>query len=377
MSEPELSSRQALLILNGLRRVGPVSLTRLLDAFGNDPGAILRASRPEWMRIKGIGPEAADSLQSWADFPLEKEEKNLLQRNGAFLVRDDDEYPALLHEIHDSPLGLYRLGEIPSEPCVAIVGTRKPTLYGTGMARKLAGDLAQAGFCIVSGMARGIDTAAHEGALAAGGKTVAVLGSGLDIIYPPENLDLFKRICGQGAVLSEFPFGRRADRQSFPMRNRVVSGMCEGVLVVESAAAGGSLITARFAGEQGRQVFAVPGRVDQPSSAGCHQLIRDGAVLVRSAMDLVEELAASIRFPSIPPQLDHENHPENSPEPSISSYEGNEALVMHCFADGAILRIDDFADLMDLAPHELQASLSALELKRALVRRADGRFEAV
>lgn len=174
VSAPELTTRQALLTLNGLRRIGPVSLTRLLEAFGGNPIAVLEASRSEWMRVQGVGSETADSLQAWRDFPLQREERNLRERNGDFLIQEDEEYPPLLREIHDSPIGLYRLGQIPKKPFVAIVGTRKSTLYGLGMAKKLAADLTRVGFCVVSGMARGIDTAAHEGALDAGGDTVAV-----------------------------------------------------------------------------------------------------------------------------------------------------------------------------------------------------------
>jgi DNA processing protein len=205
---------------------------------------------------------------------------------------------------------------------------------------------------------------------------VAVFGCGLDIIYPPENLDLFKRICLQGAVLSEFPFGRRADRQTFPMRNRVVSGMSEGVVVVESASAGGAKITARFAGEQGRQVLAMPGRVDQASSAGCHDLIRDGATLIRSASDVVEELAASIRFPVI----DVETSDENKPGPGESVMEHDlsveERKVMKCFQDGAILQTEEITRLSGLSATDLAATLTGLELKRALARKPSGAFEA-
>ena len=192
------------------------------------------------------------------------------------------------------PLGLYLSGVIPEGPYVSIVGTRQPSLYGQKICRELAKGLAEAGFCIVSGMARGIDSIAHETALSADGKTMAFLGSGIDIVYPPENLNLYQEIAKRGAVLSEFPFGRKADRRTFPMRNRLVSGISSAVIVIESAASGGSLITAQFAAEQGRLVFAVPGRVDQPASAGCNQLIRDGATLVRNVQDILEELEGTI-----------------------------------------------------------------------------------
>jgi DNA processing protein len=373
--EPEITFRQALIILNGLPRIGPIALTRLLDRFGGDPLAVLTASRAELLNVQGIGANAADSLQAWRDFPLDREERNLRERQGHFLIQEDEKYPPLLREIHDSPIGLHCLGKLPKTPCVAIVGTRQPTLYGTDMARKLAGDLTRAGFCVVSGMARGIDTAAHEGALDAGGETVAVFGCGLDIIYPPENLDVFKRICLQGAVLSEFPFGRRADRQTFPMRNRVISGMSEGVIVVESASAGGSMITARFAGEQGRQVLAVPGRVDQASSAGCHDLIRDGAILVRSAVDVVEELASSIRFPGIAMNSSDEDPVETEVSFTPRDLSIHESKIIKCFEGGSILQTEEIAELSGLSATDLAATLTGLELKNVLSRRPSGAFE--
>ena len=181
-------------------------------------------------------------------------------------------------------------GYLFEQPCIAVVGSRRTTLYGQSVAKKLGSDLARLGFCVVSGLARGIDTAAHEGALSVGGKTAAVLGCGIDIVYPPENLDLYRRIVETGAVLSEFPFGRKADKQTFPMRNRVVAGISEAVVVVESDVQGGAMITARFAGEQGRLIYAVPGRIDQPTSHGCHQLIRDGATLFTGIDDILNEL---------------------------------------------------------------------------------------
>ena len=267
-------------------------LRRLMDAFANDAVSVLAAPQSKLMAVKGIGRKAADILTHWSNyFDLAREEDFMAQRNVQFLTQNDAEYPELLREIYDPPIGLYWQGVYRLDrPCIAIVGTRRSTLYGYGVAKKFASELARLGFCIVSGMARGTDTAAHEGALEAGGKTVAVFGCGLDIIYPPENLDLYKRIVAEGAAVSEFPFGRRADRQTFPMRNRVVSGMCQAVIIVESDAAGGSMITARFAGEQGRVVMAIPGRIDQASSRGCHQLIREGAVMVTSVDDILEEL---------------------------------------------------------------------------------------
>lgn len=291
-----------------------------------------------------------------------------------FITTRDAVYPRLLKEIYDPPIGLYRKGQYDfKHPCVAIVGSRETTLYGQTVAKKFGAELARLGFCVVSGLARGIDTAAHEGALSVGGKTVAVLGTGLDIIYPPENLGLYRRIeAGGGAILSEFPLGRRADRQSFAMRNRIVAGMSEATIVVESDVDGGSMITARFAGEHGRLIFAVPGRIDQKTSAGCHQLIRDGATLLTSVDDLLSELSYLDGLRPAPiaekPAEAAAGRPANLTE--------DEARVYACFRGGNILLPDAVSAASGLGAGPLSATLMMLELKRLIVKRADGAFEA-
>ena len=365
-----LNRRQSLLVLNGLPHVGPVLLRRLMNAFDGDALAILRAAKNDLLAVDGIGEKVAATLMGWESrFDLAREEAQMAHKGTRFLTALCTDYPALLTETYDPPIGLYWQGDyIVDRPCVAIVGSRKATLYGLSVARKFAAELAKLGFCIVSGLARGTDTAAHEGALSVGGKTVAVLGCGLDIIYPPENLELYKAIVAQGAVVSEFPFGRRADRQTFPMRNRVVAGMSEAVIVIESDRAGGSMITARFAGEQGRLLIAVPGRIDQRSSAGCHQLIRDGAVMVTCVDDILEELR--YRRPQ-EQELDFgeaEQVPGGLPDA--------EQAVMDCFRGGAILSVDAIAGQLGQPIAQLSALLMALELKRLVVKRADGCFEA-
>ncbi|MES1166931.1 MAG: DNA-processing protein DprA, partial [Pseudomonadota bacterium] len=278
----EMTEQQAFLVLNALPNIGPITLNRLLEELGGDPREVFTAGVHRLSAVKGVGPVISATIAGWREhFDLAREEARMAQANVAFITTRDPAYPKLLKEIHDPPIGLYRRGGYEfAEPCIAIVGSRRTTLYGQSVAKRLGADLARLGFCVVSGLARGIDTAAHEGALEAGGKTAAVLGTGIDLIYPPENLGLYRRLEETGAILSEFPFGRRADKQSFAMRNRIVAGICEAVVVVESDVSGGAMITARFAGEQGRQLFAVPGRIDQNSSAGCHQPIRDGATLL-------------------------------------------------------------------------------------------------
>jgi DNA processing protein len=369
-----LNQRQALLVLNGLPHVGPVMLRRLLDVFEGDAVAVLSGQKAKLLEVKGIGQKAADTLSNWAGrFDLAKEVAQMKRTGTRFFIQEDAKFPEMLRETYDPPIGLYWQGEyIVDRPCVAIVGTRRSTVYGRSVAKKFASELARLGFCIVSGMARGTDTAAHEGALEAGGKTVAVFGCGLDTIYPPENQGLAQQILQTGALVSEFPFGRRADRQTFPMRNRVVAGMCQGVIVIESAASGGSMITARFAGEQGRTLMAVPGRIDQDSSAGCHQLIRDGAIMVTSVDDVLEELRYKrTHFPAQEPELDLTETPA-----TLQNLSDSEQAVLDCFAGGEITSPDALAERLSRPIAEISGVLMGLELKRLVAKRADGCFEA-
>ncbi len=369
----ELTEQQAFLVLNALPNIGPITLNRLLGSVGGDPRVVLATGAHRLQQVQGVGPVIRATLTGWREhFDLAREEQRMAQARTTFLTGQDPAYPRLLREIHDPPIGLYRKGTYDlGQPNIAIVGSRRTTLYGQSVAKKLGADLGRAGFCVVSGLARGIDTAAHEGALSVGGRTAAVLGTGMDIIYPPENLDLYREIEEKGAILSEFPFGRRADRQSFAMRNRIVAGMCEAVIVVETDVSGGSMITARFAGEQGRLIFAVPGRIDQPTSAGCHQLIRDGATLLTSVDDVLAEL----------------NYLDGlRPAPIVSgaglssdasaALSDDEQAVLACFAGGALLSIDALAAQTGRSVAALSAALMMLELKRRVVKRTDGAFEA-
>jgi DNA processing protein len=325
-----------------------------------------------------VGPVISATLAGWREhIDLPKEEKKLAEAGVDFITTGDSDYPKMLREIHDPPIGLYRKGHYDfSHPCLAIVGSRRTTLYGQSVAKKLGAELARLGFCVVSGLARGIDTAAHEGALAVGGKTAAVLGNGVDIVYPAENLDLFRRIAETGAVLSEFPFGRRADKQSFAMRNRIISGICAAVIVVESDVSGGAMITAKFAGEQGRTVFAVPGRIDQASSHGCHQLIRDGAVLVTGVEDILLELNYLEGLCPLPAAKREDGPADDTAGGLGANFTDEEARVLECLRGGAILMPDALAAPTGLAAAQLSATLMMLELKRCVVKRADGAFEA-
>ena len=369
----ELTEQQAFLVLNALPNIGPITLNRLLEELGGDPRTIFTTPTRQLEAVRGVGPAISSTISRWEEhFDLAREEERMAKAATAFITTRDAAYPKLLKEINDPPIGLYRKGSYEfTHPCIAIVGSRRTTLYGQATAKKLGTELARLGFCVVSGLARGIDTAAHEGALSVGGKTAAVLGCGIDIIYPPENLALYRQIEAQGAILSEFPFGRRADRQSFPMRNRVVAGMCEATIVVETDVSGGAMITARFAGEQGRLLFAVPGRIDQSTSAGCHQLIRDGATLLTGIEDVLSELnyLDGLRPQPIPTK-------PGEPAPGGTGLTGDEAVVWECFRGGALLTPDALAAQTGLPAERLSPTLMLLELKRLVAKRADGTFEA-
>jgi DNA processing protein len=289
-----MTSTEALVALNLLPKIGPVRVRRLLECFG-EPAAILGASKDQLMRVDGIGEETAGILHRWQDHadPI-KELTEAKERGISVITQDDADYPAPLREAYDPPLLLYVWGKLEDRDkhAIGVVGSRRATVYGRNATKKFSFQLASAGFTIISGLARGIDTSAHEAAVAAGGRTIAVIGSGLAQLYPPENLGLAERIAdGHGAVVSEFPLHTAPDKQTFPMRNRIVAAWSRAVLVVECPAWSGSLITANLASDYGKPVFAVPGPIDTPSSMGCHQLIRDGATLVFDGSQLLDELS--------------------------------------------------------------------------------------
>ena len=369
----ELTELQAFLVLNALPNIGPITLNRLLEELGGDPRAVFTVGTRKLESVKGVGPAISSTIAEWREhFNLEREEERMAKAATTFITTRDAAYPKLLKEINDPPIGLYRKGRYDfGAPCIAIVGSRRTTLYGQATAKRFGIELARLGFCIVSGLARGIDTEAHEGALSVGGKTAAVLGCGIDIIYPPENLGLYRKIEAEGAILSEFPFGRRADRQSFPMRNRVVAGMCDATVVVETDVNGGAMITARFAGEQGRLIYAVPGRIDQSTSSGCHQLIRDGATLITSVDDILSELSYldGLRPSAIPDK-------PGAPVTPAGRLTADESAVYECFRGGAVLNADALATQSGLPADRVSATLMLLELKRLIAKRADGAFEA-
>ncbi len=283
--------------LSMLYDIGPVGSRKLLSVFGT-PEGIFNAALDDLLAVEGIGINRAKNIRDFSSWKDIEKRINVMEKRGIKAVSfDDSSYPEMLREIEDTPIILYTKGDIIPQDryAIAIVGSRKPTPYGTSVTENISEELASMGFTIISGMARGIDALSHKGSLRAGGRTMAVLGSGLDIPYPPENKGLMDKIASSGCVMSEFPPGTPPDRENFPRRNRLISGLSLGVLVIEATSDSGSLITAGYALEQSREVFAVPGNITSFNSKGTNELIKRGAILTRGAEDIVEELAPVLK----------------------------------------------------------------------------------
>lgn len=356
--------------------IGSRTFKLLIDRFGS-PEKAAAAGRSALLGVKGMTRKSADAVLATVGngrFPeAVLREADLVVRRGYRLITlTDEEYPRLLAEIHDPPPFLYAFGsDTTFEPAVAVVGSRNPTQYGLSMARRLGADLAAAGFVVVSGMAAGIDATAHRGALSAGGKTAAVLGSGLGVIYPVKNKNLYHDIAGSGCVLSEQRVLEPPESYHFPARNRIISGMTLGTVVVEAARKSGSLITAYLAAEQGREVFAVPGSIDSTRSIGAHGLLKQGARLVEGVDDILEEFsyvadwAGKTRLPA------SEAHPCPGGE-SKAGLTPAETGVYYLL-EPYPAHIDDIANRAGMDTAALLAILLKLELA-GLVIQAPGKF---
>jgi len=363
-----MDTREALVALNLIEGIGPVRVRQLIEHFGEAP-AILGASRPQLLRVQGIGEDTAEAIATWENsIQLADELERIDQFACRAVIQSDAEYPASLREIYDPPVVLYVKGSLTAKDrnAVAMVGSRQTTHYGIETARRLAYQLAYVGVTVVSGGARGIDTAAHQGALSAKGRTVCVLGTGINIVFPPENKDLFDRIAEHGAVITQFPFNRKGDRQSFAIRNRIVAGMTLGTVVVEANLTSGALITANFATEYGRQVFAVPGRIDSPRSKGCHDLIKKGAKLCESAEDILSEFEYLFPASNRPP-----SPAETGTLPSLELSENEEKVYDALGREG--IAMDDVIRRSGLPASTVSVVLLGLEMKR-LVRQLPGRI---
>ncbi|MGV3772299.1 MAG: DNA-processing protein DprA [Verrucomicrobiales bacterium] len=365
-----MDSREAFIALNMIPQIGPVKVRHLLEHFRDAP-SILRASKSELSRVHGIGEAAAEAISGWkSTIDLESELKRIKDFDCFVVTSEDDNYPNLLREIYDPPLALYVKGTLTDRDknSVAIVGSRMTTSYGMNTARKFGYQLAYMGVTVVSGGARGIDTAAHQGALSAKGRTIAVMGTGINMVFPPENAALFEKIASSGAVITQFPFNRPGDKQAFPIRNRIVAGMTLGTVVVEANATSGALITAGMAVDFGRHVFAVPGQIDSPRSKGCHDLIKKGAKLCEGAEDIVSEFEYLFPQSNRPPQL-----AETPSLPGLTLTD-NEAKVYETLRREQMY-IDEIIEHSGLPPSAVSVTLLSLEMKR-MVKQMPGKIFA-
>ncbi|MEN6459029.1 MAG: DNA-processing protein DprA [Thermoguttaceae bacterium] len=345
--------------------VGPTLRGRLLERFGS-AASVLAAAPSQLREVQGVGEKLARKIaETDPSIDIEAEIAFCREQGIDILTESDTGYPRALREIYNPPGVLFVRGKMkPADAlAVGIVGTRHGTQYGLRQAQRLAAGLARAGLTVISGLARGIDAAAHRGALEAGGRTIAVLGSGVLNVYPPEHEALATEVAGQGAVLSESPPKTEPLAGMFPQRNRLISGLSLGIVVVEAAERSGALITARHAMEQGREVFAVPGNVDSRASRGCHQLLRDGAKLVESVDDVLEELGPLVEAaPRDDGQVIH--HPA---ELLLNETERQVLAAVH----GEATQIDRIVADTGLAVSQVLSTVSVLEM-RHLIRRLSG-----
>ena len=360
--------------LNMTPGVGPRVATRLLEAFGS-PDNVFHATRSQLEALR-IKPETIESiigreLEARAAVELERVKK----LGGDILILDDGSYPQMLREISDPPITLYVRGDWEgclTQPCVAVIGSRMCSTYGTNAAEMLARDLASRGICIISGLARGIDTTAHRGAMRGGGRTVGVLGTGIDGAYPKENMRLIKEIIDSGgAIVSQFPLGTPPLKDNFPYRNRIISGLSLGVLIVEASERSGSLITARLAMEQNREVMAVPGNITSANSYGTNYLIKCGAKLVQQWQDVVAELPIDIAAAILPPKIDDEKERLARENPPAELNEGERKVWSLLPADSAV-HIDALLASSGLSFGDLNTALVALDI-RDLIRVLPGK----
>jgi DNA processing protein len=359
-----MTNLEALIGLNKICDIGTIRIRKLLSYF-DKPQDILKAHPEKLMLISGIGQKIAAKIHSLKKEDIDRELDLAKRYNLKIMTQDDKDYPGNLKNIPDPPIVLYIKGELKEEDrsSIAIVGSRRASFYGLSCAKKLAADLSNRGITIVSGMARGIDTYAHRGALSQGNRTIAVMGSGFDHIYPQENKELVEEIANKGAVISEFPIDTKPLRQNFPRRNRVISGLSLGVLVVEAARNSGALITADFALEQGREVFALPGKVDSHTSFGTNGLIKQGAKLISCAQDILEEFDLHKCLPTDRQTVFKDN--------LKSGLSGEETLLYNIISNQP-LPLDEIVEKTDIDVPSISDILLRLQIKK-LIRQLPGK----
>jgi len=356
-----MSDLQYWLALNSIPDIGPVVVRKLLSAFGT-PKNIFQMSIDELIQVEGIGKSRASRIISFNRWNfVEKELQKAEALNVRLMTFNDPDYPLGLRQIHDAPIVLYVKGsfEHADKYGISIVGSRTSTDYGMQVAETMGYRLASSGLTVVSGMARGIDTASHKGALRAAGRTIAVLGSGIDVPYPYSNRELMNKIESSGAVISEFPFGTGPNKENFPKRNRIISGLSLGVVVIEAALDSGSLITVAYALDQGREIFAVPGNITSRNSRGTNDLIKRGARLVESAEEVIDELR---------PLLKGILREDKKSIPDMNEDE----KIMHGCLESKPKHIDSITRAIQMTPGKALSVLLSLELK-GLVRQSDGK----
>ena len=356
--------------LNMTPGIGPRASARLLERFGSAENVFL-ATRSELQSLR-LRAESIESIQNKEFHEIaEKELSEVKAFGGDILILDDGSYPFLLREISDPPITLYVRGNWQAcfeAPCVAVVGSRRCSTYGENASKMLSRDLAQQGICIVSGLARGIDSAAHRGAIEAKGKTIAVLGTGFDNIYPKENAKLVDEIlAADGAVVTQFPLGTPPLKENFPYRNRVISGLSLGVLVVEASERSGSLITARLATEQNREVFAVPGNITSKNSFGTNYLIKSGAKLVQQWQDVVNELPSEILTEILPPRMEQRFDDNPQAELIPADLTQHERKIWSLLSTDEAVHIDVLVELTGFTVGDMLMALLGLEM-RELIR---------
>ena len=358
--------------LKSIKGIGHVSFPALVDRFGS-PAAVFGASVSDLQQTEGISRQIAEAIVHFRGWDNVKAELELIRKNDVTIVTYEDElYPGQLLNIYDRPPYIYVRGNLSREDInLAIVGSRAASTYGKYTTERISRDLALQGVTVVSGMARGIDSSAHRGAITAHGRTVAILGSGLDVIYPPENKKLFADIVENGAVVSEFPLGTPPRSTNFPARNRIISGISYGVVIVEAGEKSGSLITARLALEQGREVFAEPGSIDSAGSRGTNKLIKQGAKLIENTEDILEEILPQIeqRKPlkgfSAPGTL-------NAASPPMEKLNAAEQKLYDLVSQKR-MHIDDLISVTGFSSADILSALTTMELK-GIVRQHPGKF---
>jgi DNA processing protein len=372
-----MTEQEAVIVLNALPSLSGARIRKLITYFGSAVQVLKAGERELWSSEILSRPLLDKILEFDRDNFLQNEYNHIRQNQVDVVTIFDEHYPQALKNIPDSPIVLYVRGQLPPDSgvSVAVVGSRNASVYGLTIAEKFSSQLAQCGFNVISGLAKGIDAAAHRGCLKTGGQTVAVIGCGLCHVYPSENKELYRQIAQHGAIISEFPMETPPISFNFPARNRIISGLSLAVLVIEASLKSGALITSRFALEQGRDVFAIPGKIDHPNAQGVNRLIKDGAKLVTCFEDILEELEPQLRRSIADSRgTTWKELPRESEELVFSNLNENESQLVQLLAPEA-LYIDELVDKLGQSHGEVASLLLKLEFKK-VVKQLPGKYYA-